>query len=1259
MWKYKQPDFALFLLGELQKQQQGSIFCDTLLQTGGVCVPAHSCVLAALSPIFSRILSTSPAPPEGKNRLLSLEAVGSHALLKLVGFLYTGEMEIESRSEHEDVMAAAHKLGLKNLIEKKRVWVERGVEDVGRCWKEAAVQTDESVKAKESVSVLPSERQRSTFYNANYSDDPGTSMLEADLSFDESSSSRGFNWISHVTVPPLADVTEVSNQCKTNAKNRWKMKDGPTQNPTWQQSQVKLLNVERSKLIQPEVMERRRNVSGKDFRKLLEAVSLPKIATSEQKLDKLKVKIKLRRRGACWESNLIVSVQGESESDEVKECGPPTPTCPSIVLPAQSLVTLTPPTDLPISPSDCSSNVSSEKRCPPNRSSVPSALDLPALSSSPPQADESDEQIAILLEDMFMMGLNILPLMPLDKNLEEQELNQLDPLQEDKVVPETSAQGSCPYVPGCEEEVRESGFTETVTPIRSPQQSYEELEKSGFHNQLRTETDHPPAQLARQELHASLFNMNKDTSLYTMEMDSLAPLVEDLLLTTKTTAGPDGTVSETGDMSDFKMSSIPEDGMDFRLRKCLSPLKTDEKDVPTNEPSEQSQEELSKTHKQEPNAKTSPLFLSESSSKLDFPLGSVIDSSGPHPCLDPKGSQDQSNPEKQELKTHRDITTENGSSVDQANIIGELPKQRMTRRHLASQRLKESQESRAQTRLFKSKSDDNIKEPTCGNVHLKTPKSRGVRTQMSTPLKANRKTVAGEKRKQENCLPRTKKMCLNTASKQHEHEADLPKVQVTVGTVKRGRGRPPKSQICAEKRKQKCDNAKKIRRAELEQDAKKEPTPREEDSTEMSEADVNGNFVQTRQNVHVKYSGQAKRPSIIDKIFHQTGNACRSSFGRQLTANPQDTTCSPQRLQGAVEKSGECGNLVNDSEYISKSVCGENEAVMSVVENKDEMDAADNQVRLQMSHRSTSHIVHRTVEKRERPKENSDREATVLQCDFQNVMEISVAPLTSENLTKDVTDVDCDISHTETGSRANNKPVVMERIDMTRNMQERHTSVCINPEAENVENKKDAAVSNKQEFLEKNEEEDLGRCKVVQLTKETIENEETEIQMTNDEAVQEIAQCASDVGIKKRDDFDLDGRRHSSDTLLEEDKLSTGYTAGGRMTDDSSNAAMALRGTQVIVKNGPNVQTGDVSHQSTVTEDHSTLQIAVSSSDEEMIEVDVIEHSLFSNPPLLLLAAAQTISLPIVDLQDQDGEMDVTEEEEVDVTGEDTDKEDL
>lgn len=590
------------------------------------------------------------------------------------------------------------------------------------------------------------------------------------------------------------------------------------------------------------------------------------------------------------------------------------------------------------------------------------------------------------------------------------------------------------------------------------------LENSGFHNQSKPKTVDPSAQSAGQELHASLSNLNKDTNLETMEMHSvvpLAPLVEDLLLTTKTAAGPDD--PETGEMSDFNLP----DGLDFSLRKCLSPLESDDNDVPTREPSEPLQEELSETHKQDTKTQNLLPLLSESSSKSDFPLGSVIDSSRPHPWLDPNGSQD--------LKTHH----ENSSSVDQANII-ELPKQRMTRRRLASQRLKESLESRAQLRLPKTKSNK-IKEPKRGNVQLKAANSRGVSTQLSTSSNANRKTVAGVKRKQENCLPRSKKMCPNTTSKQHEHKDDLPKVQVTARTVKRGRGRPPKSANI----EQTCNDAKKMGRAVLEQNDKE---PNTQDSTETREADVNGNFEQTKQNVHVKYSGRAKRQSITDQIFHKTfpSKARRSSLqiGQQPTANSQNTTSSPQVLQGPSEKSGE------RNVSCSKSIRGENEAGMSVLINREEMDALDNQVSLQMSQSNMSHTVQLRVERGEKPaiEENSE---------------------------------------------------VMERIDTTRIVQEMHTR--------DVENKMEAPVFNKQDCLENNEEEDLARCKVVQPMKETIGNAESEVQVTNHEDLKEIAECASNVGNKKRDDIDLEGGQYTSE-------LSTGHVAGGGMTDDSSNA---------------------------------------------------------------------------------------------------------
>ncbi|KAG5849629.1 hypothetical protein ANANG_G00112960 [Anguilla anguilla] len=65
MWRWKRPGFEQTLLGELQRQQRRSLFCDTLLQAEGISVPAHSCVLAALSPALAQVLCSGPAPPLG------------------------------------------------------------------------------------------------------------------------------------------------------------------------------------------------------------------------------------------------------------------------------------------------------------------------------------------------------------------------------------------------------------------------------------------------------------------------------------------------------------------------------------------------------------------------------------------------------------------------------------------------------------------------------------------------------------------------------------------------------------------------------------------------------------------------------------------------------------------------------------------------------------------------------------------------------------------------------------------------------------------------------------------------------------------------------------------------------------------------------------------------------------------------------------------------------------------------------------------
>ncbi|XP_062244471.1 uncharacterized protein LOC133954170 [Platichthys flesus] len=105
------------LVGELQKQQNNSQFCDTLLQTEGISVPAHSCVLAALSPYLSWKLSSSPSPPSGQKYQLQLQAVKAQTLLKLVGLLYSGEMEVKGSVEQNDVLALARQFEITDLKE--------------------------------------------------------------------------------------------------------------------------------------------------------------------------------------------------------------------------------------------------------------------------------------------------------------------------------------------------------------------------------------------------------------------------------------------------------------------------------------------------------------------------------------------------------------------------------------------------------------------------------------------------------------------------------------------------------------------------------------------------------------------------------------------------------------------------------------------------------------------------------------------------------------------------------------------------------------------------------------------------------------------------------------------------------------------------------------------------------------------------------------------------------------------------------------
>ncbi|XP_031158982.1 uncharacterized protein LOC116052423 isoform X2 [Sander lucioperca] len=142
MWCYQKPGFEALLIAELQKQQQCSQFCDTLLKTEGISVPAHSCILSAISPHISSALSSAPPPPAGQSRLLEFRALGACTLLHMVRLLYCGEMAGEGENEKQEAISAAAKLGIHGLVEvTKRDRKSRKEEGEG-CHTEVGVQTE-------------------------------------------------------------------------------------------------------------------------------------------------------------------------------------------------------------------------------------------------------------------------------------------------------------------------------------------------------------------------------------------------------------------------------------------------------------------------------------------------------------------------------------------------------------------------------------------------------------------------------------------------------------------------------------------------------------------------------------------------------------------------------------------------------------------------------------------------------------------------------------------------------------------------------------------------------------------------------------------------------------------------------------------------------------------------------------------------------------------------------------------------------------
>ncbi|KAK7141139.1 hypothetical protein R3I93_015329 [Phoxinus phoxinus] len=142
--------FEALLVKELQKQQSRAEFCDTVLQTQGVSVPVHSCVLSAFSPKLCGTLSAMPSPQNGQRRLIEVQAVEACTLLSLVSLLYSGQF----KEDKEEVLLAACKLGIDiPQREAKRLATEQNTQT------ESLKEVAERECQTESVPTLPSEYQ--------------------------------------------------------------------------------------------------------------------------------------------------------------------------------------------------------------------------------------------------------------------------------------------------------------------------------------------------------------------------------------------------------------------------------------------------------------------------------------------------------------------------------------------------------------------------------------------------------------------------------------------------------------------------------------------------------------------------------------------------------------------------------------------------------------------------------------------------------------------------------------------------------------------------------------------------------------------------------------------------------------------------------------------------------------------------------------------------------------------------------------------
>ena len=115
------------VLAGLAVQQAAGIFCDIELKAEEQIIPAHKSVLSASSAYFEAMFMGNFE--ETNAQVIEVRGVSFSGLKNVVGYIYTGNVEIKAENI-EDILSAAHLLQMTDIEEQCKDWMSERITEI-------------------------------------------------------------------------------------------------------------------------------------------------------------------------------------------------------------------------------------------------------------------------------------------------------------------------------------------------------------------------------------------------------------------------------------------------------------------------------------------------------------------------------------------------------------------------------------------------------------------------------------------------------------------------------------------------------------------------------------------------------------------------------------------------------------------------------------------------------------------------------------------------------------------------------------------------------------------------------------------------------------------------------------------------------------------------------------------------------------------------------------------------------------------------